>query len=695
MFSNLILSSPWWTVIPVILTGLIYAGLLYFRNKGNKISFAWTTALFLFRFFAVSLLAFLLLSPFLRTKKKVVEKPVVAFAFDNSGSMVLGNDSTYLTTQMYQRAQQAEDLLSKGYKVDQWVFSEQTTLNGKVDFSGEVSDYAQMLHQLDENYKGANVGALVVFGDGIFNRGIDPLYAASEINFPIYTVALGDTGVNRDLKINDVRFNSLVYLGDRFPIEVNLNANEMKGENATLRIFAFGKQVATKTIRIGSNYFNKSYHFELEAKQQGKQRIRISVETDSSEVSRENNRRSIFIEVLNNRKKVLIVAYAPHPDLGALKQSIEKTRNYQADIQYADKLTAGTADYDLVVLHQLPSRNFKLGLLLATLKKEEIPVLFVLGKQSSITLFNSNFKGLSIQSAVGSFEEAQADINSDFSLFTFPSELGRQLESLPPLRVPLGNYKLSPGTSVFAYQEIKRIATDFPLLAFSDDAGRRTGVITGEGLWLWRIHNYLAEANTSAFDDFIDKTVQLLMARKDKRHFRVITKGTYPSYQNVVISAELYNSAFEAVNNVEVNLRLTNEAGEQFNYLFSAYDQNYRLDLKQLPEGVYRYHAQTRLGTKQYRANGEFVVSSESLESRKLQANHRMLFRLADEHGGKMLYPGETETLPALLSKRDDQASRVYYEEHFTALHTLAAVLLLILLLLSLEWFLRKYFGSY
>jgi len=80
LFSNLILSYPWWTIIPVILTGLLYAGLLYFRNKNNKISFGWTVALFLFRFFAVSLLAFLLLSPFLRTQKKVIEKPIVVFA---------------------------------------------------------------------------------------------------------------------------------------------------------------------------------------------------------------------------------------------------------------------------------------------------------------------------------------------------------------------------------------------------------------------------------------------------------------------------------------------------------------------------------------------------------------------------------------------------------------------------------------
>ena len=695
MLSNLILSLPWWTVIPVLLTGLIYAGLLYFRNKNNKIGFVWTTVLFGFRFLAVSLLAFLLLSPFLRTKKKVVEKPIVVFAYDNSRSMTLGKDTVFDYTAFLEQANGIAAKLSQNYNLDRWSFAEYTAFGLAPDFRGEISDYSQMLRQIDENYSGANVGTLVVFGDGIYNRGIDPLYAASEINFPIYTVALGDTGVNRDLRINDVRYNSLVYLGDQFPVEVNVSANGLEGEAAILKLFAFGKEVARKNIRIGNNYFNTSFQFELNAVKQGNQRIRISIETDAEEVSKENNRRNIFIEVLNNRQKVLILAHAPHPDLGALKESIEQSKNYIAEIQYAGKMKAKITDYDLVVLHQLPSNNYPLTQLLGSLEKQEIPLLYILGKQSSIPSFNKHFSGLSIQSSVGNTEEARANLNPSFSLFTFPSELAQQLENLPPLRVPLGNYKVSQGTAVFAYQEIKRISTDFPLIAFADNAGNRTGVIIGEGLWLWRIHNYLTEGNATAFHAFIDKTVQLLMARKDKRHFRVLTKGTYPSYQNVVISAELYNQSYEAVNEADVNLKLTNEEGEQFNYVFSPYDKTYQLDLKHLQEGVYRYRAQTKLGNKQYSGSGEFVVSSQSLESRNLQANHHMLFQLANEHDGKMLYPNQIESLPILLSERDDLQSKIHYEEYFSALQNLPAVLILILALLSLEWFLRKYFGSY
>jgi len=53
------------------------------------------------------------------------------------------------------------------------------------------------------------------------------------------------------------------------------------------------------------------------------------------------------------------------------------------------------------------------------------------------------------------------------------------------------------------------------------------------------------------------------------------------------------------------------------------------------------------------------------------------------------------DNLPELLAAQDNLLSRIHYKEHFSALNTLPIVLILILFLLSLEWFLRKYLGSY
>jgi len=110
---------------------------------------------------------------------------------------------------------------------------------------------------------------------------------------------------------------------------------------------------------------------------------------------------------------------------------------------------------------------------------------------------------------------------------------------------------------------------------------------------------------------------------------------------------------------------------------------------------VYRYIAQTQLGNEEYEARGEFIVSGQSFESRRLKADHNMLFRLARVGNGKMLYPDELSELPEILAGNDHLKKRIYFEEKLSGLNTMPIIIAIILFLLSLEWFLRKYFGSY
>jgi len=149
------------------------------------------------------------------------------------------------------------------------------------------------------------------------------------------------------------------------------------------------------------------------------------------------------------------------------------------------------------------------------------------------------------------------------------------------------------------------------------------------------------------------------------------------------------------VNDVDVNFILTNEDGERYNYVFSPFKKVYVLKLKKLPVGVYKYLATAKLGNEKYKSGGEFIVAGRSLESRNLNADYALLYRLAHQHDGRLIFPGEIKDIPKLLSARDDLTTKVYYEEKYTGLNALPWLAGLIMLLLAVEWFLRKYFGSY
>ena len=695
MISNLTISYPWWFLLLVILVGLSYAGILYLWNTKQKFSTLWQALLFILRFVSISVLAFLLLSPFIKSKKKYIEKPIIVVGIDNSKSVVLGGDSLVYKTQLVNNIHLLSEELSEKYRVDRLLFGSRLTTSDQPDFGDETSDYSKFFSQIKEIYAGMNLGSVILAGDGISNRGIDPEFAASGIPVPIYTIALGDTLLGQDIKVNDVRYNSIVYLDDEFPVEVNISANGFTGKTATIELYAFGRKQGAKQVRISNDQFNQTISFTIKASKVGRQRLRIAVLPHDSEMSKDNNTRNIFINILDNRQKILILANAPHPDISAIKSSLELNKNYEIEIQYARTIKGDLKGFDLVILHQLPSKKQPVQQTINRLKENKIPLFYIAGKQSNFSRFSNQFEGIDLKSTVNSFEESQLAFAPNFTLFSFKREMAQQLEALPPLIVSFGNYKASLNANVFGYQKINRIVTDLPLIVFQENMDSRSGAVLGEGLWIWRMHSYLQYGNTKAFDTFIGKSVQYLMARKDKRFFRVISDGEYRSNDKVLLQAELYNSSYELVNEPDVNLKLTNEEGKQFNFIFSPEGQSYVLDLDHLAVGVYQYSASTNFGGKNYGDVGEFVVSGQSLESRQLNANHGMLFRLAKNSGGEMLYPDEINRLPEILNARNDLKSRIYYEEKYTALHDLLWVVGIILLLLSLEWFLRKYFGSY
>ncbi len=694
MISELYSTYSWWWLAAVGAGGLLYALLLYFKNPASRLSVKISALLFVIRFLSISLLLFLLLTPFIKTRLKTIEKPIVVVGVDNSQSIVLSPDSTFYKTRFKKDLANLVTSLKEDYQTDLYHFGDQVREGSNPGFTDAKSDYSSFFKTIKEHYRGLNVGAIVLAGDGLYNRGSDPLYTTSEMSWPIYTIALGDTNTYSDLKINDVRFNKLVYLNDQFPVEINIKAEKLSGKKAVLKVNAFGKSLEQQSFLIRGNTFSKTFRILIPATEKGKHRVTLTLTTFDNELNKQNNRKSIFVNVLDSRQKILIVAAAPHPDISAIKQSLTGFRDYKVEVQYVKKLTAKPEDYDLVILDQVPCLNHNPAAWLKKLQNKKIPRLYILGKLSNLNEFNKLGAGLQVIGAHNT-ELAQPIVNSMFNLFTFRKEQIATLESLPPLTTPFGNYKSAENAHIFAHQKINSLDTDIPLILYHEKEGVKNAIIAGEGIWLWRMHNYLQNSNFDAVESLLGKTVQYLTAREDKRHLKVISKEEYLPGDEITLEAELYNDSWELINNTETELWLTNEQGKQFKYSFSPYDEQYRLTLENLEPGVYRYKAGAGVGDKRYTDKGEFVVNTTSEESRKLQADYSLMYRLASENRGRMIYPKQMDSLPNMLQKNQNVKTRVVYSYQTRGVNDIWYIMALILFLLSLEWFLRKYFGSY
>ncbi|HEY1024193.1 MAG TPA: hypothetical protein VGE26_03450 [Sphingobacteriaceae bacterium] len=671
--------------------GTGYAFLLYHANR--NLSATLRKLLFVFRALVIALIAFLLFAPLIKFTSPTLEKPLIILAQDNSLSIGVSKPEGFDPAGYEKRFRALERQLAKDYEVRSFSFGQAVSSGLKFDHNDRVTNIASLYEGVQDRYSGRNIGAVVLASDGIYNRGGNPQFGSSSLKAPVYTIALGDTIPKKDILISNVNYNNIAYLGNRFQIEVGVDAFQSRGVSGRLTVKDHSGTVFSEVVPVNSNEFRRTIPVTLSAKAKGIQKYTIAVSPVAGELSRENNTQTIYVEVIDGRQNVLILANAPHPDITAIKQSVEENENYEVRSVLAGEVApADISKADLVILHQVPSSVNAAAAVLQQIANK--PALFVLGAQSNTSAFSASQPVLSITGA-GAVQEATANISSDFQAFTLSEATATRLNNMAPLLVPFGNYGVKGPVSVLMTQQIGRVATSMPLLTFSAQGQRKTGVLAGEGIWRWRLEDFSENGNHDAVNELLTKTVQYLSVRDDKRKFRVYTaKNTFDENERVVLNAELYNDSYELVNTPDVKVNLKNSAGKRYSYIFTRTRNSYILDAGILPPGEYSYAASADLGGKNHTAEGRFVISQLQAELQQTTANHQLLYSLAQQSGGRMLYPDQLDRLTGLLRSNETIKTVSYENRRYEELIDLKWLFFLILALLTVEWFLRKRNGE-
>ena len=372
---------PAWFLLLCVLLGLGYALLLYYRDTTFREQapnlHRW---LGLLRFLTVTLLSALLLSPLLKSLLTETKKPVIVLAQDQSESAAADLQGAALETYK-QNWQALREGLDENYEVHELSFGDQVREGVDFNFTDKVTNLSELLKGVYDLYGGQNLGAVVVASDGIYNEGSNPAYVDVAIAAPVYTVALGDTTPKKDLLVKRVFHNKIAYLGDKFTIQIDVAATNCAGQQTVLNV----GQVVDNQVRnlqsipvnIAGNDFFVTKEVQIEADKPGVAQYLITVAGLPGEASTVNNRKEIFVDVLDARQKILLLANSPHPDLTAIKTTLEINKNYQVSIAYINDPGLDVAKADFIILHNLPSVSNDISGLLNSLNDKKIPQLLV------------------------------------------------------------------------------------------------------------------------------------------------------------------------------------------------------------------------------------------------------------------------------------------------------------------------------
>ena len=661
---GLTIDFPIYYSIICILLGVAYAYFLYVNERLLQ-SKTLHVLLFAIRTIFVGILAFLLLSPLIKSFSNTTENPIVIIAQDVSESIA---DSTF-------------DLLSNlssqltDFDVHKFSFADVVKSGFQTSNIGLKTDYSSLFSDLENRFLNRNVAGVILASDGCYNSGNNPIFR--KFDFPIYSIALGDTSVKQDVLVRKVTNNDIAFLGNVFPLEVAVAAVKLKGKKSTLSVWNNGIEIYAEQILFDSNDDYRIINMKLEAKDIGLQAYKIVLSDVEGEKNIENNIFTTYIDVIDSRYNVLILKDKSHPDLASYISAIERNKNYKIEIKNIDEVN-DFSKYQLVVLSGFPQ-------IPNILIDKNIP-LILFGSHN----FNSNLSSVKfVQNS--SNEEIRAVQNDLFSKFTFSPELLNLIKDAPPLYGFSGKDELNINIDVVLKKKIGSVITESPLLFIEEIENRKVAFFTAEGWWKWKLYDYSINENNDAFNELFLKLTQYLLLQEDKSKFRIYYEKQIAEHTNILFDASLYNESYELINNQEIAMEIKNESGVEFDFQFSKVSQGYFLDIGILENGYYSFVAKV-LGSS-FVKSGVFEVKKLQLEEMNLVANHGLLFKISELSNGNLFYINEIDLLSEELNKSSKNQKLIHTQEKLTSLINIPLILLSLLLLISIEWFVRKYSG--
>ena len=651
-------------------------------------------ALATIRFALVLALFFLLLEPMIRQINRQSENPEALIVLDNSLSVSSVLDSSARTKLRNELTGLGKSLNRKNIQ------TEFMDLDGKIypsanaiPFRLSETNFSKLFNDIDNAYEGRNVSCVILASDGIYNTGASPTYR--DYRYPVITIGIGDALERNDISLRAIDNNKVVYQGNRFTMNAEVYNKGYALQSAILEVHHEGQVIATKSVAFPNPRGIQEVSFILDADKPGTQRYTLTISPLSHEQTTLNNVRETYLDVIDSKQKILLLAHSPHPDLKAIISAVEKNQNYELTTvtPYTGKFKPDK--YSLVIYHQLPDAQGTFNDLISQNKLDELPALYIVGGKTSLAALSNKLGWLRIRSLSPRSDNAFPVLNNSFNGFIISEQEQETISKYPPLITPFGEYAVGVAGNIVLFQKIENLVTSRPLLAVARDGDRKVAVITGEGIWRWRLNEYLEKNSNDAFDSFFLKLIQYAGSRDDRRKFRVYpVKNEFWNNEAVDFETETYNDIYERVYGQNVTLEISGENGRKTEYSYVTSETSSRFRISGMEPGVYKYSAKTEMSGKDYSSSGMFTLRQQQVESVNLTADFGTLRRLASISSGYFTTADHIPTL-ATLQVLDHAKPVIYSTENISAIINTKWIFLVLLLLITTEWVSRKYLGGY
>ena len=706
------------SVFVLILLVLIAIGfaIFFYRHTIPEIGKSKRIQLITLRSIALALLLFLIFEPILNLERTKTTPPGIALLLDNSKSMTV-QDPNGVRGDVLKKIISSSEFtsISKKGDVHNIRFSAsphvlQSLAPDSLGFDGGETDISSAFEDVKKQFTDKNLCAVVLFSDGSYTTGQNPLYDAETMGVPVFVVGIGDSTEKKDLIVKKVITNEIAYVDSKIPIDATLQSAGFNGETVEVSLREGSLVLDKKSVQLREGVNDYPIPFSYTPNAEGIKRLSVQVNTLPGELTNKNNSKTFFIKVLKSKMKIVMIAGAPSADVYLVEQALRKDKNVEVEtfIQKIGNSWYGNApeqktflDADCIFFIGYPIRQSDpqaMQFVKNALDKMGKPLFILFSRILDVNKLKSVLDAyLPFDIVQSRDEEMQAFFELSPASGTNPvvaTGIAKETwKDLPPLYKTESSYKLRIGAEALGSMKINNITFNEPMFAARKLNRSKVIVMFSYGLWQWELAK--EEGKESVPDALISNSVRWLTTREEDKFVRIKpVKEFFDNGEKIEFAGQVYNESYEPVDDAAVGVKLKGSAGEQELLLTSVGAGRYQGAIESMGEGDYTYEGNATRNSKMIgRDNGRFSIGELTAEFQDTKMNNILLRQIANRSGGKYYSPENISSLADDIARSKGFGSKDAIIKSDINLWNYIWLLAAAVMFFALEWYFRKQSG--
>jgi uncharacterized membrane protein len=594
----------------------------------------------------------------------------------------------------------------------------------------KTTDIGAALSEVEKLASKGSISGVIVFTDGNWNAGSDPLMAVRKlggVNVPLFTIGLGNPEEVKDIEVSAVKAKKSVQVNDTVSVQVDIKSRGYDKETVSILLKEGDRVLQEKKIELKKEMRTQTVRMEFKPTEVRMMLCTAQVMGRKDEARPDNNYRAFEVDVTKGKKKVLYVEQLPRWEWRFIKNAVGRDPDFELSLilfnesdrpsegeQYLPMMPTTKKElfgYDVVILGDVARDELseaQLKLIDDFVAEQGSPLVIISGpfhmpqeykgtgieKILPVVIGNeAELEGGSTSDEGFSLEITQEGLNSPIlNLADTSNENSRIWSELPNLFWCAAVEKAKEGASVLAtHSYLSNRYGKVPLIITQRYGAGKVLMLNIDETWRWRyekgdLYHYRFWGNILrwlAASPLDGKTKHVLLS---------IDKKEYYPGEKARISARILDTNFYPYGKERIILRVLKTAGGVENISLNSEDKNkgtYTGEFTFAESGMFEFGTVLPELGEEGNAKVRVDVKKISVEDESLQMNKSLLEKIAAISGGSFHDIFSAEAIPDEIINR----SRSREEVKRTDLWDNAWVILIVIAFLTGEWVLRKKLG--